>query len=63
MLEEITGLSLRYNILDVGYSYDINIDKIRDLDIDFDIFASEYLHDILHDYYFHFRAKYIDNGD
>mgnify|MGYP000707535084 CR=1 FL=1 len=63
MIEEITGLSLSYNLLDVGYSYDINIDKLHDLGIDLDIFASGYLYDILQDYNLLFRAEYLENGE
>ena len=62
MIEEITGLSLSYNILDEGYSYDINIDKLHDLGIDLDIFASGYLYDVLKDYNLRFRAEYLENG-
>jgi nucleoside-diphosphate-sugar epimerase len=61
MIEEITGLSLSYNTLDIGYSYDINIDKLHNLDVDLDIFASGYLYDVLQDYNLRFRAEYLEN--
>jgi len=57
MLEEITSLSLSYDLLDAGYSYEVNIDKIHSLDIDLDIFSSSYLKNILKNYYLRLCAK------
>jgi len=57
MLVELTDLSLSYDLLDAGYAYEINIDKLRNLGVDLDIFSSNYLKNILENYYLRLCAK------
>ena len=50
-IEKITGLSLNYHMIDSGYSFDINIDKIQNLNIKSRIFDLSYLQDTLSSYF------------
>lgn len=52
IIEKITGLSMDYNIVNFGHSFDINIDKIQRLNIGLtDIFSCNYLHSTLKSYF------------
>jgi nucleoside-diphosphate-sugar epimerase len=51
IIENETGLSLKYNLEDIGKPYEINIEKIRNLKIDFDFFHPNYYEYILHNFY------------
>lgn len=47
MMAEISGCQLKYELLDVGKAYDINIDKIKRTSIFSDIFHEKYLYNLL----------------
>lgn len=47
ILERITCMSLTYDVINVGQRVIINIDKLKSLNADFDIFDSDYLENLL----------------
>jgi hypothetical protein len=51
IIEDITGLSLRYNLVNCGQPVSIDIEKIRTLNIEFDSFHPKYLENILRNFY------------
>lgn len=56
IIENETGLSLRYNLEDIGKPYEINIEKIRNLEIDLDFFHPDYYENTVHNFYMSFRS-------
>jgi|APSaa5957512535_1039671.scaffolds.fasta_scaffold90760_2 nucleoside-diphosphate-sugar epimerase len=56
-IEEITGLILNYKVVESGCSFDISIDKIRNLDAGFNIFTSSYLQKVLHGHWVGLSSK------
>ena len=51
IIEDITGLSLRYNLVNCGQPVSIDIEKIQSLNIGFDFFHPKYLKNILRNFY------------
>ena len=56
IIEDLTKLSFRYNLLDRGKKIDIDIEKILNLNIDFDFYNPKYLENILFDFFHSLRA-------
>ena len=51
IIENITGLSFNYNLLDCGHPTEINVDKILNLDLKFDFDQPNYLENVLSDFF------------
>ena len=47
IIEDITGSLLSYNLVDSGQIFDIDIEKIRNVNMDFNIFSPRYLENTL----------------
>jgi nucleoside-diphosphate-sugar epimerase len=51
MMAEISERRLKYKLLDIGSSYNINLDKMKKTSVFSDIFHKKYLHDLLSKYF------------
>ena len=51
IIEDITELSFNYNLLDCGEKIDIDIEKILNLNMNFDFYKPKYLENILLDFF------------
>ena len=51
IIEDITKLSFNYNLLDCGEKIDIDIEKILNLNMNFDFYKPKYLENILLDFF------------
>lgn len=56
-IEKIMGLKANYQLIDFGAKQDIDISKIRALNMDWNIFHSNYVHNVLLKYYINISGR------